>query len=300
MNTWINCSSGSYRFVSISTVYSSYSCRNKTTQISILPILVPSARKCKYDSLYWSWSNWIIELRWPSHVIWNYTVSLEWNFIISHGAFIQNLAQWCKDSIIETHLSLLWGVQWRQMWYLHPPHTHTKKKMLCEKSSGTHSVITQIDLLLLAPRTLVTFHFGASHALTALSRLAHSSSFYSSMIRTGNAPIDEKPRRGVQTGVFGGAGAAARKTKYQLLFHKRWFIFVYLLCLPFSPFTPCFLSGSSCLRKDAEWIAVFDLWLAAESAEIIIDDRNDYADNMCTVICVALWAKHPMFLRFEV
>ena len=128
MNTWINCSSGSYRFVSISTVYSSYSCRNKTTQISILPILVPSARKCKYDSLYWSWSNWIIELRWPSHVIWNYTVSLEWNFIISHGAFIQNLAQWCKDSIIETHLSLLWGVQWRQMWYLHPPHTHTQKK----------------------------------------------------------------------------------------------------------------------------------------------------------------------------
>lgn len=125
-----------------------------------------------------------------------------------------------------------------------------------------HSVVTQIDLLLLAPRTLVTFHFAASRALTALSRLAHSSSFYSPMIRTGNAPIDERPRRGVQTGVFGRAGAAARKTKNgeisasvsQTMIHLR------LSALSsFFPFTPCFLSGSSCLRKDAEWIAVFDL-----------------------------------------
>ena len=105
------------------------------------------------------------------------------------------------------------------MWYLHPPHTRTyTKKMLCEKSnrkgeesSGTHSVITQIDLLLLAPRTRVTFHFAASRALTALPRLAHSSSFYSPMSRTGNAPNDEKLRRRVQAGVFGGAGATARK-----------------------------------------------------------------------------------------
>ena len=50
----------------------------------------------------------------------------------------------------------------------------------------------------------------------------------------------------------------------------------------FFPFTPCFLSGSSGLRKDDEWLAVFDLWLAAESAEIIIDDRNDYAGNIYT------------------
>lgn len=27
----------------------------------------------------------------------------------------------------------------------------------------------------------------------------------------------------------------------------------------FFPFTPCFLSGSSGLRKDDEWLAVFDL-----------------------------------------